>query len=482
MYESLSTSRRHLILYASGSLGTALSYQAFSTYIQFLYIDILGLRAAWVGIVWSVYGLWNAVNDPVAGYWSDRTHTRFGRRIPWIASLFIPLSITFYLLWFPFQEGALTLQNQGLLIYFLVIVLSFDFLWTLVVMNWTALFPEMVPDEKTRASVSGWRQVFSLIGLLVGVALPPILAGEDWSNRGAMALLLAAVTAISFALSLLGSRERPEFQHDEALPFKEALRVTLANRDFRYFLAANLMIQFVFLALASSIPFYAKYALLIQGDWTLHFPSGQGLGDLRLDAATQNSLLLAMTFIVALPAMAFWTWLARRRGAWWTLRLCCLTAAATLLFFFLPSTFPGGLTVAIAFGLSLAGLLMLTDPLIADVCDADELQTGARREGLYFGMNGLAIRLAFTIQGLITAVILTTTGYVAPSPGVLYPAQPAAAVLGIRLMTAGIPALALLLAYWFLRGYSLSGEKLTAVQEDCLSLHEMKRAAVQEST
>lgn len=473
MRDTTPTTRRHLILYAAGSLGTALSYQAFSTYIQFLYIDILGLRAAWVGIIWSVYGLWNAVNDPLAGYWSDRTHTRFGRRIPWIATLFIPLSLTFYLLWYPFQDGALATRNEGLLIYFLIIVLAFDLLWTLVVMNWTALFPEMVPDEKTRATVSGWRQVFSLVGLLIGVALPPILAGEDWSNRESMALLLAVITAASFALSLLGSRERPEFRHDQSLPFKEALRATLANRDFRYFLAANLMIQFVFLALASSIPFYAKYVLLIQGDWRL--------GDWRLDAATQNSLLLGITFIVALPAMAFWTWLSRRRGSWWTLRACCLSGAASLLLFFIPSTFPTGLAVAVIFGLSLAGLLMLTDLLIADICDADELQTGARREGLYFGMNGLAIRLAFTIQGIITAVILTTTGYVTPTPDVFYPAQPTAAVFGLRLMTAGIPALALLLAYWFLRGYSLRGERLAAVQEDCMALHEMKRAAVRET-
>ena len=108
--------RKHLILYASGSLATAVSYQAFATYVQFLYIDIYGLRAAWVGIVWAIYGVWNAINDPLAGYWSDKTNTRFGRRIPWIAGLFIPLSITFYLLFVP-PDGITLSAGFPLLLY-----------------------------------------------------------------------------------------------------------------------------------------------------------------------------------------------------------------------------------------------------------------------------------------------------------------------------------------------------------------------------
>jgi len=87
--------------FTTGSLGVALSYQAFGTYIQFLYIDILGLKASLVGIGWSLYGIWNAVNDPLAGYWSDNTRTRWGRRIPWIVGTFIPVGLFFYLLWVP---------------------------------------------------------------------------------------------------------------------------------------------------------------------------------------------------------------------------------------------------------------------------------------------------------------------------------------------------------------------------------------------
>jgi GPH family glycoside/pentoside/hexuronide:cation symporter len=384
--------RWQAILYSSGSLATALSYQAFATYIQFLYIDILGLKAAWVGLAWSVYGLWNAINDPMAGYWSDRTQTRWGRRIPWIAALFLPLSLTFHFLWLP-PASLVSTAGRGLLFYFLALVLIFDLLWTIVVMNWTALFPEMVPDERQRANVSAWRQIFSLIGLLVGVALPPILAGEDWSDRGMMSLLLSLVTALSFGLSLLGSRERSEFRQDMPLPLREALKATLQNRDFLFFLGANLMIQFLFLALTSTVPFYTKYVLRIQSELPV-----TGLG-ITLDVGMQNSLFLGSAFIVALPAMPLWTAISHRSGAWTALRLACLSTAASLLLFFWANDFYTGLICVVVFGLSLAGLMMLSDLLIAELVDADELTTGTRREGLYFGMNGLVIRFRGSSRG-----------------------------------------------------------------------------------
>jgi GPH family glycoside/pentoside/hexuronide:cation symporter len=464
--------RWQLILYSSGSLATAVSYQAFATYIQFLYIDVYGLRAAWVGIVWSLYGLWNAINDPLVGYLSDRTHTRWGRRIPWIAGAFIPLSISLYLLFVP-PAGMAQRPDLSLLFYFMFFVLLFDMLWTIVVMSWTALFPEMVPDEKQRANVSAWRQIFSVIGLLIGVALPPLIAGADWSNVGSVAMMIAVVTAVFFGISLIGSRERPEFAEDEPLPFKESIRATITNRNFLIFLGTNLMIQFVFLAITSTLPFYTKYALHIQTDLLLPF-----LG-ITLDVATQNSLFLGLAFIVALPAMPGWAALTHRWGAWKTLRACTLSTAVILLGFFLTSSFYTGLLVVILFGASIAGLLMLTDLLIADLVDEDELKTGARREGLYFGMNGFVIRLAFTIQGVITAVVLTATRYVAPTEGILYPVQPPAAVFGFRLMAAGIPALALVLGYFLLGKYSLHGGNLVEMRTAVSHLHAQKRDQLQ---
>lgn len=464
--------RWQMILYASGSLSVALSYQAFATYIQFLYIDVFGLRAAAVGVVWSLYGIWNAINDPLAGHWSDRTRTRWGRRIPWIAALFLPLALSFYLLWTP-PDAIVAGPSRNLLLYFLAMVLIFDLLWTLVVVNWTALFPEMVPDEQQRATVSGWRQAFSIVGLLVGVALPPVLAGPDWEGRGSMALLLSVITAAFFATSLLGSRERRDLQHEEALPFREALRATLANRDFRLFLGANLAIQFIFMMLTATTPFYTKYVLRIQGPITL---PGAGI---TLDAATQTSLFLGLAFITAFAAMPLWTRLAQRWGAWRALRTVCLYSAVVLLLFFLPGDFYSGLFVVLLFGVGLAGLLMLTDLLIADLVDDDELKTGRRREGLFFGINGFVIRFAFTLQGILTGSLLELSGYVPAGSDLLYPPQPAAALLAMRLLIGGIPALAALIAYFILRRYSLHGDRLRHVRQQVAALHAAGPAANQ---
>lgn len=444
------------LLYAAGSLGVALSYQAFGTYIQFLYIDILGLKASLVGVGWGLYGIWNAVNDPLAGYWSDRTNTRLGRRIPWILSTFIPVGLFFYLLWVP-PTPLIRGGQTPLFVYFMAVVLVFDLLWTVIVMNWTALFPEMITGERERASVSGWRQFFSIFGLLVGVALPPVLVGADWSGRGGMALAFAVITSLTFGLSLLGSKESPGAHRDEpAMPFVQAVKASFQRPAFRWFLVANLHKEFIFSILTASIPFWAKYVLRIQGPATL-------LGA-ELDAGLQNSLLLGGAFVMALPALPVWTAVAKRLGGRRGWQMAQFTFALSMVAIFLAQDFFQGLAATSLTGLSLAGLLVFPDLVISDVIDEDETVTGARREGMYFGINGFIIRFAFTMQGVTTGVILNTSGYVNSTAADLYPDQPGAALMGIRVMTALIPVLASAVVVFALDRYPLHGERHKALQ------------------
>lgn len=453
--------RRLTVLYAAGSFGVALSYQAVGTYLQFLYVDILGLKASLVGVGWSLYGIWNAANDPIAGHLSDRTRTRWGRRRPWIAGAFIPLGLFFYLLWVP--PAPLVRDGQApLFVWFMAMVLVFDTLWTLVVMNWSAVFPEMIPEPQERAGVSGWRQFFSVLGLLVGVALPPVLVGADWSGRGSMALLLAVLTTAAFGLALLGIRE-PAMGASRALPFGPALQASWRSRPFRWFLIANLHKEFIFSVLTASVPFWAKYVLLIQAPAVV--------AGVTLDTGLQTSLLLGSAFIMALPAIPAWTALARRLGARRCWQLAQAAFALAMVGVFVSRDFLQGVAAMSVAGMALSGLLVNPDLLLSDVIDEDETVTGQRREGMYFGLNGFVVRFAFTMQGLTTGAILHATRYVPSSPDDLYPAQAPAARFGMRALVALIPILASAMVIAALQRYPLHGERYRAMRRALADMH-----------
>ena len=438
------------LLYASGSLGAALSYQAFTTHIQFLYIDVFGLSAALIGAGWAIYGIWNAINDPLAGSWSDRTRTRWGRRTPWIAATAIPVGLFFLLLWIP-PESLIATGGNSLFWYFIAVVLIFDLLWTIVVMSWTALTPEMFTDEKERASVSGWREVFSIGGLIAGVTLLPILAGEGWANRGPVTALFAAIISASFLLSVLGTRERKDIQDQPRVPFGRSLKAALSSAPFRWFLAANLSKELVFSILAASMPFYAKYVL---------------------GASTEETgYVLGAAFVVAILGLVLWARYTKRAGARRAWQVCCITFSLSTIPFLFVSDLTGGLITAAILGLSLAGYLMLPLMLISDVTDADELETRTRREGMFFGINGFVIRFAFTLQGLALGLVLTTTGYVQPLAPAETPVQPDSALWGMRALVTLLPIAASAITYWALARYPLHGERLAEVRRRLAEIH-----------
>lgn len=442
------------IAYAAGSLGTALSYQAFNNRIQFLYIDEIGLDAGLIGIIWLFYGLWNAINDPLMGQLSDNTRTRFGRRIPYIAFASLPMAVFFVLMWLPPREA----DTWLLVAYFGLTIFVFDTLWSLVVLSWTALFPEMVSDLDERADISAWRQVFSIIGLILALSLTPIVIDNvGWLG---MALIFGVVTLISFWVSLLGSRERPELSAtNEKLSLGTALRVSIENKSFRWFLLANLAKEFIFNIVVAMLPFYAKYVLRLEGGGAL-------------DAATQEALLLGVPFILAIPAMYVWTKITQRIGSRRAWIYASLAFVPGLIVIMLASDFTVGIIGTCLLVLGLPGLLMLSDLLISDVIDEDELVVGYRREGMFFGVNGAIIRLAFSIEAILISTVLPLTGYIAGAA-----VQPASAVMGFRFLMAGAPLLAVVVTIIALRHYPLHGEQLRAVREQIDRRHAERAAA-----
>jgi GPH family glycoside/pentoside/hexuronide:cation symporter len=272
-----------------------------------------------------------------------------------------------------------------------------------------------------------------------------------------MSIGFAVVASGAFGLSLLGAREKPATKNLTQPALLPALRTSFRNLSFRWFLIANLVKEFIFSVMTATIPFWAKYVLRIQGPASL-------LGA-ELSAELQNSLLLGSIFLMALPGIPFWTWIAKRYGGRRGWQAAQAAFGVSILGLYFANDFNQAIIGTAILGLSLAGLLIYPDLLIADVIDEDAKKMGARREGMYFGINGFIIRFAFTLQGLVTALVLGTTGYISATAQNAFPAQPEAAVLGIRSMVTLIPFVASMLTILALQRYPLHGKKLEAVRD-----------------
>ena len=396
-----------------------LSTYAFSNRIQFFYIDVLGIGAAAISAVWLLFGIWNAVNDPLMGQLTDRTRSRWGRRVPYLRFGAIPLAIAFFLMWTP-----LTVDSWVTVAYFLLAIFVYDTLSTLLFASFNALFVEITGSLKERANLAALRETMGGVGLILAFILAPILSRR--LGYPAMGAIIGVVVLIGYMVSTIGIHENPARQDEEVVGFRESVRRALDNRPFRWFLGAALMREFNFITLSATVPFWYKYALNIEGDAVLF--------GLRLGPGIQEAALLGVPFVLAIPCLQIWRTVAARIGprrAWMAASLAWIPG---LLVIFLANCFGTGLLGTALIAPGMAGYMMLFVMTLSEIADYDAVRTGQHREGSLFGIAGLFMRLAFSVQAILFALMLEPSGYVADAA-----AQPAAAVTAIRAIMALAP-------------------------------------------
>ncbi len=409
-------SRLGSVAYGLGNLGQALFYNSIQAYLIFFYVDVVRLDSRLVGLAFALaYGVWNAINDPLAGAISDRTRSRWGRRVPYI--LFgTPLTLLlFVLVWSPPLGGRPLAdpKNWGILLYFGAVIALFDLAYTVVSVAYTALFPEVFESLRERTEVSIYRQVAAAIGTALGLAVMPALVEAckgrlgllgGWSAAG---IVLGLIGAAAFAVSLLGSRE-PRLQNaPEPLPLLTAFRQTLANPSFLAFAGANLMICYIWSWLAAMVPFFTKYILRL--------------------AEGQTSLVFGGMFVAAILFYPLWRWVALRLGSRGTLALSVSLFVLFLLPVLIVRSLPQTIVMMCLVGGANSGITLVRDIVLSDVIDEDELRTGRRREGSYFGVNAFIERLVLVLVGGSTSLVLAAGGY---APGLA--SQPPSVATSIR--------------------------------------------------
>ncbi len=425
--------RAQTIAYGASAFPANLLLQTFTAFVVFFYVDHLGVPAGWVAGAMIAHGILNAVLNPLVGAASDRRRTRWGRRVPWIGLGVVPLVVAFAFVWVP-----PALSPTGLVVWFLVVVAVYDVAYVVVVLNVSALFPEIFRTTAERARGNAPRQIFGLVGMILGTAGAPLIYGTlGWP---VMAVLLAVVSLGFFAWSMLGMVERPVaaesvLEREASVGFVDQLRYTFANRAFVTYVLGSLLLQSTTAIVLAAIPFYVRYTL----------------GGAEADA----TLLLAPIFVAAIPAIVGWSWVVRRLGPRTTMLWVVAVYGLATCLYLIPSTVVGAALAGLAVGVGVAGLMQVLEVALAQVIDDDERRTGLRREGMYFGANGFVVRGAVIVQAVLVAAVLGASGYVEGLADTA--AQPESVGTGVRLLLGGVPAVIALLAFvcfWF---YPLRG-------------------------
>jgi len=414
------------------------------TIVAFWYLffltDVAHLNPALAGVTIIVGGVWDAVNDPLIGWLSDRTRTRWGRRRPYLLFGAVPYGITFALMWWvpPIERQIL------LCIYFAMVYILFDTAVTVVSCPYDALVPELTLDYDERTSVTSYRAFFSIVtGLLAAVGFGLVLnsiSNIEFAFLG-MGLTLGVIFIPTILIAFFGTRERKSFQDKPAASFRESLRFVLHNHPWRYSLGMHIL-SWVPVNIASAV--FVYYLIY----WIKMRPG---------EASMVQGVILASSALF-LPLVL---WMGRR----WEKRTAYVVFITSWLVVMLSILLvPQGARllaylIAILAGPGIAAAHALPRAMSADTLDVDQIQSGRRQEGIYAGIEVFARKISTKVVLAGVGPVLAWSGYVQNAAE-----QTTQALWAIRLLLAVVPAVILLMAVVLAGKYPLGRQQHREVQ------------------
>jgi GPH family glycoside/pentoside/hexuronide:cation symporter len=407
------------------------------------------LRVELAGIVYLVGRIWDSINDPLIGTLSDRLDTRWGRRRPLLLLGAIPFGVGFVLLFLvpPFES------ETAIILYYIVVFLFFDTMYTVINVPYSALTPELTEDYDERSSLTGWRIGTAIFATLVAGGTFKWLAESvlaEWFQlyvdpQTALRFGFAATAAlwgITLAvppLILFKNIVEPQRVPPDKSPIRpwKTFKEVFSNRPFR-------LSAIVYLLTFSTTDIVVTVMV-----WFLIFY-------VRVEEGFDN-IVLGTVLGLAFLTMPLTVRLMRRFGKRnLFIGSMALFAVVLIIISQIP---PGGqyylLLAAAVGGLGYGAANVVPWAIVADVVEADELETGKRREGVYAGYLVFFRKLATAFSVFAATRVLQWAGFQEGTTGSQFIQQPESALLALRLLVGFVPAIMLIAAIFFAWQYPL---------------------------
>lgn len=429
-------SRWRKLAYGTGDLYGGGAFSLINLFYLIFLTDVAHLSPAWAALIMFVAKIWDALTDPLMGYLSDRTRSRLGRRRIYFLVGIVPVGLSFWLLWV-WPQGW---SSGALFAYFLTVSLLFRSVFTMVMVPYSALIPEMTRDYRERASLSGYRMLCSTLSTLLVATLPSLVIAHSHSPAAGYATM-GALFGIYFALPWIAvffsSFERPQWGNRQPLHFFEGYGVALQNRSFLLLIGLYLCGYLAVDVNSSVMLYFARYVM-------------------GIPAGLPSSLLLGAATIMQVIALPAYIYIARQRGKRTAFLLGAaiwLALAPLLLLFHAGSSRLLLYLLAAGIGIGMAGVVYAPWAMLPDVIEVDELVTGRRREGIFAGMMTFLRKISGALAVSAIGWTLAATHYVPNHP------QPPSALLSIRLLMGVAPVLLLALAFFFASKYPITAKR-----------------------
>jgi GPH family glycoside/pentoside/hexuronide:cation symporter len=439
-------SRRTKVLYGTGRVGSEALGRSQGLWLLYYYAPPSDahlptlLPTLAVGALLTLGGIVGALDEAIVGYFSDRTRSPWGRRIPYVI-LGAPLwSIFFFLLFTPPANTG----SAETAVYLFFVFEALALFGAVVIGPYEALLPEMAPTSEERVSLQAIKVYLGVAGTAIGLVGSDLLVHHVGFKT--MALVIAAFALVCQYLAIGGVWQRARLSRIPAeIGFRDALRATFRNAAFRVLLPTVVLFALAFQLLQTDIPFYV-HAVIGKHSWLT------------------SRILLSVAIAAAIACVPLFVRLAERTSKRRAYRFSMLAAGVTFPLLGLAGLLPvipseAQILIATALvGAPIGAHFLFPVPLTADVIDDDSAKTEQRREATYLGASSFVERTATSIAPLVVVLLRLlgdTRGH----------------TLGVRLVgpSGGIIILA---AYLLFRQYDLPDEVPERVQPEAAPVRE----------
>ena len=405
--------------------------------------NYLNVPVGIAGLLTTSVLIFDIITDPIVGYLSDRTHSRWGRRVPWmvigalilsggIIGLFgVPqsLSLSGTIIW---VGGFFALATVG---------------FTMVAIPYGATAGEMTQDPKERSTMMGFRMAFASVGILLGGAVIPQLAGGTREGHFIAAIYVAPIIILSIWGSLWSTRTAPRILSPSARGFMSTWLLVFKNKPFVILVCLYGIMTLAIALITAGLPFAAIYLIFDSGN-SLLSPASTALGIL--------SLLFACFVFGSILSQAFWVWMSARLGKVGALIFGLVIYIILLIAIFVNLPSVDIMLMAILFvvaGMTNGAYQQIPWAIYPDLMDITRSESGDAIEGAFSAIWLFGQKVANAIAPLILSLILALFGWRESGEGFTDQVPEALRALqnSITILPAFILALAILGLFYFSR-------------------------------